>query len=65
MNPKDRDGLTINTRQKLTLVFLRLGKGAGVKTYGKRSVVAMLNEYKQLHNLDVFGAQDLTIMSRQ
>ena len=37
----------------------------GIKTYGKRSVVAMLNEYKQFHNLDIFGTQDATIMSRQ
>ena len=32
-----------------------------IKTYKKRAVVAMLNEYKQLHNLDVFGTQDATI----
>ena len=40
------------TRQQSTLASLRLG--GGVNTYGKREVVAMLNEYKQLHNLDVF-----------
>ena len=34
-----------------------------IKTYGKMSVVAMLNEYKQFHNLDVFGLQYTTTMS--
>ena len=37
----------------------------GIKTNRKRAVVAMLNEYKQLHNLGVLGTQDATIMSRQ
>ena len=37
----------------------------GIKKYGKTVVVAMLNEYKQFHNIDVFWLQDTTIMSRQ
>ena len=53
-NPKERYGLTSTTRQYSTLVSLRWGKG-GIKTYGKRSVVAMFNEYKKLYNLDVLG----------
>ena len=42
-----------------------MGKKEGIKTYGKRAAVAMLNEYKQLHYLDVFGPQDATIVSLQ
>ena len=34
-------------------------------THVKRVVVAMLNEYKQLHNLGVFGPKYTTIMSHQ
>ena len=41
------------------------GGGGGTNTYRKRAVVAMLNMYKQLHNLDVLGSQDATIMYRQ
>ena len=44
--------------------FTQMGK-KGIKTYGKRLVVAMLNKYKQLKNLDVFGPQDATVMYRQ
>ena len=44
--------------------FNQMGIKKEIKTYGKREVVAMLNEYKQLHNLDVFGPQYTTIMSR-
>ena len=42
-----------------------MGAKRGIKTYRKRAVVAMLDEYKQLHNLDVFDPQYTTIMSRQ
>ena len=41
------------------------GGKRGIKTYLKKLVVVMLNEYKQCHNLDVLGLQDATIMSRQ
>ena len=47
----------------MTLASLRWG--GGVKTHEKRTVVSMFNWYKQLHNLDVFGAQDATIISLQ
>ena len=36
--------------------------GGGIKTYGKMLVGAILNEYKNLHNLDVCGSQKATIM---
>ena len=61
-NPKVGDVLMITLMQQSTLNLLRWGKKR-IKTYGKISVVNMLNEYKQLHNLDVFGPQDPTIMS--
>ena len=35
------------------------------RTYGKGSVVAMLNKYKQLHNLTVFRTQYPALMSRK
>ena len=41
------------------------GDKKGIKTYGKMSVVAMSNEYKKLHNLDVFGTQDAIIISHK
>ena len=44
--------------------FTHMGE-KGINTDGKREVVAMLNECKQLHNLDVFGPQDKAIMSFQ
>ena len=44
--------------------FIKMDK-RGTKKYGKRVVVTTLNEYKQLHNLDVFGPQDAKIMSCQ
>ena len=45
--------------------FTKMGSKKGINTYGKMAVVAMLNEYKQLHKLDVFGTQEATIMSHQ
>ena len=41
------------------------GKKLDQDIWKKRAVVAMLNEYKQLHNLGVSGPQDATIMSFQ
>ena len=64
-NPKEIYGPTITTRQQLILASLRWGGGGGINTYGKREVVDMLNEYKQFHNLDLFGPQDTTIISLQ
>ena len=63
--PKERDVLMSATRQQSTSVSLRWGGGGGIKTYGKRVVVAMLVENKQFHNLGVFGPQDAAIMSLQ
>ena len=45
----------------MTLVSL-IWEKKGIMIYGKMAVVATLNDYKQLHNLDVFGFQDATIM---
>ena len=39
-----------------------MGTKKEIKTYGKRVAVALLNKYKKLHNFDVFGPQDATIM---
>ena len=39
--------------------------GKGIKTYGKRALVTILNKYKQLHNLTFFGPQDPAIVSQQ
>ena len=39
--------------------------GGGIKKYGKRAVVDMLNEYKKLHNLAVLGPQDPALMSQK
>ena len=61
-NPNYIDGLTSTTSQKSTLASLICG---GVKTYGNRALVAMFNDYKQFHNLGIFGPQDATIMSLQ
>ena len=44
--------------------FTQMGK-KGINIYGKRAVLAMLNEYKKLHNIYVFGTQDTNIMSHQ
>ena len=63
-NPKVGDVLMITLMQQSTLTLLRWGKKR-IKTYGKISVVYMLNEYKQLRNLDVFGPQDSANMSHQ
>ena len=57
----DRRVLKSNSRH----FFHSYGGGGGIKTCGKRAVVNMLNEYKQLQNFNVFGTQDTTIMSRQ
>ena len=53
-NPKDRDGLTTTTRQQSTLVSLRW-ENKVIKTYGKREVAAMLNEYKNCTTLICLG----------
>ena len=37
----------------------------GNQTYRKRVKVDIMNEYKQLHNLTVFGLQELSPMSLQ
>ena len=42
-----------------------MGSKKGIKTYGKRAVVAMLYEYKLLHKFDIFVTQDATIIYRQ
>ena len=63
-NPKDIYELTSTTRQQSPLASLRWGK-RGIKIYGKREVLAMLDDYKQLYNLDVFSPKYPTIIYRQ
>ena len=41
------------------------GGGGGSRHMERRELLAMLNEYKQLHNLDYFGPQNPKIMHQQ
>ena len=42
-----------------------MGERQGIITYGNISVVYILNKYKQLHNLNVFGPQEPELVYRQ
>ena len=35
--------------------YMQMSAKKGLKTYPERTVAAMLKEYKQLHNMEVFG----------
>jgi hypothetical protein len=45
--------------------FTQMSAKKGIRTYGERAVAAMLKEYKQLHDMAVFGPQPHNSLTNQ